>query len=100
MVSPHSEISLENGSLTVEHYFIYVSFVMVNYACIMSWTHSDNMECNDCHWLYFQTFTQSMHVGGEDVPGEATGEGRVCVAATELSPVHSVRLTAHTRSLQ
>lgn len=32
--------------------------------------------------------------GGEDVVDEVTGGGRVCVAATAMSPVCSVHLTA------
>ncbi len=34
------------------------------------------------------------------MPSEVTGEGRACVAATAVSPVRSVRLTAQSCSLQ
>lgn len=90
---------MKNGSLELKP--IYSWFIMVSLAHINIVTHNDDMECNDCARAItlFLGFTQLKSACGEDGLGEVIGQGRISVAATVLSPVDSVHVTAQSTRL-
>lgn len=77
---------------------VYFSVVLV--TCIMMRTDNEVMEGNQCVRAvtgFISTrccCTQSICAGGEGVLTQVSAESRVCVAASTVSPVRSVQLTA------